>query len=50
MLKAVRCIETGEVFESVHQARKKYGTRVISTLYGRTKSVKGLHFEYIERE
>lgn len=48
--KRVRCIETGEVFESISQARKKYGARVKSALYGQTKSVKGLHFEYIERK
>lgn len=44
----VRCIETGEVFDSVKAAQAKYGTSVGAQLGGRRKSCHGCHFEYLE--
>ena len=44
--KSVRCVETGELFVSGREARRKYGQGVLDNLRGRRESVKGLHFEY----
>ena len=48
--KAVRCVETGEIFSSATKACTKYGQGVKHNLQGRHKSVKGLHFEYYKGE
>lgn len=44
--KKVKCIETGEIFNSVNEARRKYPS-VSNILYGHIKSTKGYHFEFI---
>jgi len=49
----VRCVETGEEFENLHEAGRKTGIdfRYISmVINGKVKSAKGLHFERIEQE
>lgn len=43
----VRCIETGEVFNSINEARKKYPS-VANILYRTIKSTNGYHFEFVE--
>lgn len=47
--KPVRCIETGEVFESVKDAAERFEirpTRISAVLKGRQKKTAGYHFEY----
>ena len=45
--KPIRCIETGEQFESVKEAIEKYNlTTLVGHLKGRYKSCKGKHYEY----
>lgn len=49
-LKLVRCIETGQVFESLKQASEYLGVNksaLCSCLKGRTKTCGNLHWEYI---
>lgn len=49
--KAVRCIETGEVFESIMSAgrSKKVSYQVIaSCLHGKGKTAAGYHWEFVE--
>ena len=46
----IRCIETGEIFESIHDADRKTGIdyrNLSAHIKGRVKSLKGLHFEKI---
>ena len=45
--KKVECIETGEIFNSVNEARKKYPS-VANTLYGVVKNTEGYHFRFVE--
>lgn len=46
--KAVRCVETGEIFESVKDAMQKYNlTTLVGHLKGRYKTCKGNHYEYL---
>ena len=47
----IRCIETGEEYESIHEADRKTGIdyrNLSAHLKGRVKSLKGLHFEVIQ--
>ena len=45
----VKCIETGEVFESVSALRYKYGvTSIDGCLLGKQKTACGLHWEYTD--
>ena len=47
----VRCIETGDEFDSMTLAAEFFGIKVCSLanhLAGRTKSIKKLHFEFVE--
>ena len=49
----VRCIETGEVFDSCIEAGRKLGlpkSAVSKIIRGTQKSAKGLHFEVVEEE
>lgn len=49
--KAVRCIETGEVFGSLKEAAASVGRKsptMCSHLKGNTKSCGGKHFEYVD--
>ena len=49
--KKVRCIETGEVYNSCREADRKLGlseTSVAKVLKGKQESAKGLHFEVVE--
>lgn len=49
--KKCRCIETGEVFNSASDARRKYNNNnIASALIGRRKTAGGYHWEYIEEE
>ena len=51
--KKVRCIETGEVFDSYREAGKAIGVNqnsVRRVVLGTQESVKGLHFEAVEEE
>lgn len=50
--KAVRCIETGEIFQSIKEARetKQLPSSLCQHLKGRLKTCKGLHFEYLSVE
>lgn len=51
--KAVRCIETGEVFESFADAARKTGlnrTKIVSVCTGKRKSTGGMHFEYASKQ
>ena len=44
----IRCIETGEVFDCIKFADKKYGGRTIKdAVRGRQKTAHGLHWEYV---
>lgn len=45
--KKVECIETGEIFNSVNEARRKYPS-VANTLYGVVKNTEGYHFRFVE--
>jgi len=50
--KAVRCIETGEVYECMSDADRKLNVSdgsVAKCIAGKQKSVKGYHFEKIVR-
>jgi hypothetical protein len=45
--KPIKCIETGEIFESVKDAMQKYNlTTLVGHLKGRYKTCKGKHYEY----
>ena len=47
----VRCIETGEVYNSYNEAGKATGVSHVSVsavVLGKKESVKGLHFEFVE--
>lgn len=47
----IRCVETGEVFASYREAGKAIGvnyTPIRRVVLGEKKSVKGLHFEFVE--
>lgn len=47
--KKVKCIETGEVFNSIAEAGKKYGTNHISgACRGERKTAGGYHWEYVD--
>ena len=49
--KRVRCVETHQEFESVHEASRFLGvdnSSLRACLKGRTKTCKGLHWEYID--
>ena len=51
--KRVRCIETGEVYNSGKEAERKLGlseNAVYKVLRGSSKTAKGYHFEYVEVE
>lgn len=51
--KPVRCIDTGEEFESITMAGKQYGiskTLIVRVCKGQNKTAKGLKFEYIVKE
>ena len=51
--KKVRCIETGEVYNSGKEAERKLGlseNAVYKVLRGSSKTAKGYHFEYVEEE
>ncbi len=48
--KKIKCIETGEVFESISAASRKLGikSQTLSTaVNGKVKSTHGLHFEFV---
>lgn len=50
-VRKVRCIETGEVYNSCKEAERKLGlsrNTVCKVLRGIGKTVKGYHFEYVE--
>lgn len=49
----VRCVETGEVFESIHLAAKHYNvtsTGILRVLKGRNKKTGGLTFEVVKEK
>lgn len=49
--KKIRCIETGEEFNSIMEASKTLGinrNNISNSCYGDTKNTKGLHFEFVE--
>ena len=49
----VRCIETGEVYNSYNEAGRATGVSHVSirkVVLGIQESVKGLHFEVVEEE
>ena len=51
--KRIRCVETGEEFESIHEVKRIYGFDVGSLghcLAGRRKTCGGFHWEYIDNE
>ena len=50
--KAIRCIETGEIFQSIKEAQEKkhLPSSLCQHLKGRTKTCNGLHFEYLSVE
>ena len=51
--KPIRCIETGEEFESAKKAGESMGisrSAINAQLKGRNKTAKGYHFEYLEKE
>lgn len=47
----LRCIETGEIFETGRELAKKLGLSkcTVSTYMGRGKTINGLHYEYINK-
>ena len=50
--KAIRCIETGEVFSSISKAGKRYNINhslIGRMLLGKCEHAKGMHFEYIDQ-
>lgn len=50
--KAVHCIETGETFENIKSAAKKfniYPETICRVLQGRQKTAGGFHFEYVDK-
>lgn len=51
--KAIKCIETGKTYISIAEAARKTSINmktISGNLTGRTKSVKGMHFEYLSEE
>lgn len=51
--KAVRCIETGETFENIKSAAKKfdiYPETICRVLKGQQKTASGFHFEYVDEK
>lgn len=51
--RSVRCINDGQVFESMTAAGKEYGinkTLICRACSGRNKTAKGLRFEYVNKE
>lgn len=47
----VRCIETGEIFESITEATEKYGNgHIIDVCLGIRNKACGLHWEYVDKE
>ena len=52
-VRKVRCIETGEVYNSCNEAERKLGLSkniVCKVVKGIRKAAKGYHFEYVEEE
>lgn len=48
--KAVQCVETGEIFESVSAAVQKYGDSIRKCLYGKTEKAYGFHWKFIKND
>jgi len=51
--KEIMCIETGVIYKSIRFAGRELGisgTNIVSHLKGKTLSVKGLHFKYVNEE
>ena len=51
--KAIKCIETGKTYISIAEAARKTSINmktISGNLTGRTKSAKGMHFEYLSEE
>lgn len=53
--KKIRCIETGEIFDSINDAAKTLNqksarTNLSSCLHGRQKTCGGYHWEFVEKE
>ena len=49
----IRCIETGEMYNSYREASKATGvshTSINAVVLGKQESAKGLHFEFVEEE
>lgn len=49
--KRVRCIETGETFNSVNEAAERFGTfaqLISAVIHGRQRTTRGLHFELVD--
>ena len=52
-IRKIRCIETGEVYNSQNEAGKKLGVKqqaIAGVLKGKQKQTGGYHFEYVEEE
>lgn len=50
-IKSVRCIETGQVFNTIHEAAKFVGatpSNICAALSGKCRTIKGYHWEYVE--
>jgi group I intron endonuclease len=47
IMRPVRCIETGELFESCYSANKHFGTYGVWTAATKGRATKGMHFEFI---
>lgn len=49
--KKIKCIETGQIFDSIKQASEKTGcdrSAIAKVCKGKMEKVKGLHFKYVE--
>ena len=51
--KPIRCLDTGEIFPSAHEAECKLridNRRISDCCHGKRKTVKGFHFEFIDKQ
>lgn len=50
-MRTIKCVETGELFDSIREAAEKFGlhaSNIGSNLQGKTSHCGGYHWEYVE--
>lgn len=45
--KKIQCIETGEIFQSAAEAKRKYGGHIASVANGIRKTAGGFHWKWL---